>query len=177
MAVKEGWLGRFYEDFEVGDVYIHPGGRTITQTDNTWFTLLTCNSHPVHFDVNYSAETEIGKPLVNSTLTLAIVAGMSVSDTSQNSLGNLGWKDITLPNPLFAGDTLYADSIVLHKRESKTRPNCGIVTIKTRGYKQDGTIVIEFVRSFMAYKRDGAPRNKLDAFRRKVAETLTLEED
>ncbi|HEY8449199.1 MAG TPA: MaoC family dehydratase [Bacillota bacterium] len=169
MAIKHGWIGRFYEDFEVGDRYIHPGGRTITQTDNTWFTLLTCNTHPVHFDVNYASKTEFGKPLVNSTFTLALVAGMSVPDTSQNAVANLGWTDIKLPAPVFAGDTIYADSVVLEKRESKSRPNAGIVTIKTRGYKQDGTTVIEFVRTFMVYKRDAAPRGELDAWREQLA--------
>lgn len=169
MTVKQGWTGRYFEDFEVGDRYIHPGGRTITQTDNTWFTLLTNNTHPVHFDLNYAEKTEFGKPLVNSTLTLAIVAGMSVPDTSQNAVANLGWTDIKLLAPVFAGDTLYADSVVLSKRESKSRPGQGIVTVKTRGYKQDGTTVIEYVRSFLVYKRDAAPRGELDKFREDLA--------
>lgn len=172
MAIKHGWMGRFYEDFEVGDRYIHPGGRTITETDNIWFTLLTNNTHPVHYDSNYAAKTEFGKPLVNSTLTLAIVAGMSVPDTSQNAVANLGWTDIKLTAPVFAGDTLYADSVVLSKRESKSRPNAGIVTVKTRGYKQDGTVVLEYIRSFLVYKRDAAPRGELDKFREEMAAQL-----
>src|SRR6476620_1577485 len=113
MTVKAGWQGRFYEDFEVGDVYRHNLGRTLTQTDNTWFTLLTMNTNPSHFDVEYSKSTPFGKPLINSCLTLAVVTGQSVTDVSENALANLGWDEVRLPNPLFAGDTLYAESEVL----------------------------------------------------------------
>jgi itaconyl-CoA hydratase len=141
--------GRDYDDFTVGDIYEHRPGRTVTQADNTWFTLLTMNSHPAHFDLAYAAQTEFGQPLVNSTLTLAIVAGMSVDDTSYRAIGNLGWTDITLPSPVFAGDTLYAESEVLAKRLSASRPNQGIVTVRTTGKKADGTVVMTFVRSFL----------------------------
>ena len=113
--------GRYYEDFNVGDIYEHRPGRTITETDNTWFTLLTMNTHPLHFDAHYAKKTEFGRPLVNSALTLSIVAGMSVSDLSQKAIANLGWENIKLPAPVFAGDTLYAESEVLAKRESKSR--------------------------------------------------------
>ncbi len=146
-------FGRYYEDFEVGDVYEHRPGRTITQTDNTWFTLLTMNQHPLHFDLNYAARSEFKKPLVNSTLTLAIVMGMSVSDVSQKAIGNLGWKDIRLTAPVFADDTLYAESEVLAKRESKSRPTQGIVTVSTIGKNQDGTVVITCERSVLVPKR------------------------
>lgn len=158
MAIKEGWRGRFFEDFEVGDVYPHPLGRTITKTDNIWFTLLTQNTAPVHFDQHYAAQTEFGKPLVDSTLTLAIVTGQSVTDISQNVFANLGWDEVTLPNPLFEGDTLYSQSEVLSKRESKSRPNLGIVTVKTTGFTQNGDIVISFKRTLMVYKKGHEPR-------------------
>ncbi|MFT9847759.1 MaoC family dehydratase [Aneurinibacillus sp. REN35] len=155
--IKKGWVGRFYEDFEVGDVYPHPLGRTVTQTDNIWFTLLTQNTNPIHFDEVYSEKTEFGRPLVDSTFTLALVTGQSVTDVSQNVMANLGWDDIKLPNPVFEGDTIYSYSEVLEKRESKSRPNVGIVKIKTAGYNQHGTVVIEFQRTFMVYKHGQGP--------------------
>lgn len=158
MTQKQGWQGRFFEDFEVGDVYTHPLGRTITQTDNSWFTLLTQNTAPIHFDQHYAAQTEFGRPLVNSTLTLALVTGQSVTDVSQNVFANLGWDEVKLPRPLFEGDTLYSQSEVLEKRASKSRPNIGIVTVKTTGYNQDGKAVITFRRSLMVYKRGHAPQ-------------------
>ena len=144
--------GRYLEDFKIGDVYEHRPGRTITESDNTWFTLLTMNQHPVHFDAQYAAKSEFGRPLVNSCLTLSIVAGMSVSDVSQKSIANLGWTDIKLPGPVFIGDTLYAESEVLDKRESKSRPNQGIVTIKTIGKNQDSKVVMVFDRAMLVPK-------------------------
>ena len=146
-------IGRYYEDFTIGDVYEHRPGRTISEADNTWFTLLTMNKHPVHFDAHYAAKSEFGKPLVNSALTLSIVAGMSVSDTSQKAIANLGWNDIRLTAPVFAGDTLYAESEVLDKRESKSRPTQGIVKIKTTGTKADGTVFMTYERSMLIPKR------------------------
>jgi acyl dehydratase len=157
MAVKEGWTGRVYEDFEVGDSYHHPLGRTVLPVDNSWFTLLTQNVNPIHFDAHYAAQTEFGKPLVDSTFTLALVTGQSTIDLSLNVMANLGWDEVRLPNPLFEGDTVYSRSEVLEKRESKSRPNVGIVKVRTIGFKQDGTIVIEFLRTFMVYKRDHVP--------------------
>ncbi len=156
-------FGRYYEDFEVGDVYEHRPGRTITQTDNTWFTLLTMNNHPLHFDAVYAAKSEFGQPLVNSTLTLAIVMGMSVSDVSQKAIGNLGWTDVRLTAPVFAGDTLYAESEVLTKRPSKSRPTQGIVTVATTGKKQDGTVVITYERTVLVPKRGHGVDDILDA--------------
>jgi len=158
MALKEGWKGRFYEDFEVGDVYPHPLGRTILAADNTWFTLLTMNTNPLHFDHKYASKTEFGRPLVNSCLTLAVVTGQSVTDLSQNAAANLAWDDIRLPNPVFEGDTIYSRSEVLEKRESESRPNVGIVRVKTTGVNQDGSVVIEFNRTFMVYKRGLGPQ-------------------
>ncbi len=146
-------FGRYYEDFKIGDVYEHRPGRTISETDNTWFTLLTMNTHPLHFDAEYAAKSEFGKPLVNSCLTLSIVAGMSVSDLSQKAIGNLGWDKIKLTAPVFAGDTIYAESTVLNKRESKSRPTQGIVTVRTSGNKADGTVFMSYERSFLVPKQ------------------------
>ena len=157
MGVKEGWTGRVYEDFEVGDIYNHPLGRTVLAADNVWFTLLTMNTNPIHFDHVYASKTEFDRPLVNSTFTLALVTGQSVTDLSQNVMANLGWDEVRLPNPVFEGDTIYARSDVLEKRESKSRPNVGIVRVRTTGFNQDGTVVIEFKRTFMVYKRGHVP--------------------
>jgi acyl dehydratase len=146
-------FGRYYEEFEVGDVYEHRPGRTITETDNTWFTLLTMNNHPLHFDTEYAAQSEFRKPLVNSCLTLSIVVGMSVSDVSYKAIGNLGWNDIKLTAPVFAGDTLYAQSEVIAKRESQSRPTQGIVTVRTTGLNQHGKTVISYERTVLVPKR------------------------
>jgi itaconyl-CoA hydratase len=155
--MKEGWRGRFFEDFELGEVYEHPLGRTVIAADNIWFTLLTQNTAPIHFDQHYAAQTEFGKPLVDSTFTLALVTGQSVTDVSQNVFANLGWDEVRLPNPVFEGDTIYSRSEVLEARESKSRPDVGIVTVKTTGYNQDGKAVITFKRTIMVYKRDHGP--------------------
>ena len=157
VTVKPGWTGRVYEDFEVGDVYRHPLGRTILAADNTWFSLLTQNTNPIHVDHAYAARTEFARPLVNSTFTLALVTGQSVADVSQNVLANLGWDEVRLPHPVFEGDTIYSQSEVLEKRESQSRPNAGIVRIKSTGFNQDGTVVIEFKRTFLVYKRGHVP--------------------
>lgn len=145
--------GRYFEDFEVGATYEHRPGRTLSEADNTWFTLLTMNRHPVHFDAEYAKHTEFGKPLVVSTLTLSVLVGMSVSDTSQKAIANLGWERIVLRRPVFAGDTLYAESTVLAKRESKSRPGQGIVTIRTTGRNQRQEVVCEFERTMLVMKR------------------------
>ncbi|MFQ3595153.1 MAG: MaoC family dehydratase [Sphingomonadaceae bacterium] len=150
-------FGRYYEDFTVGDVYEHRPGRTITETDNIWFTLLTMNTHPAHFDSEYAKKTEFGKPLVASPLTVAILVGMSVSDVSQKAVANLGWKEIRLTAPVFAGDTLYAESEVIEKRESAKRPEQGIVTIRTVGKNQDGVVVCDFLRTMLIWKRGFGP--------------------
>mgnify|MGYP003145338943 CR=1 FL=1 len=152
--------GRYYEDFTVGDVYEHRPGRTITEYDNTAFTLLTMNTHPLHFDREYAKHSEFGQPLVNSALTLSIVVGMTVSDTSQKAIANLGWTDIKLTAPVFAGDTIYAESEVLDKRESASRPTQGIVQIRTLGTKADGTVFMSFVRSMLIPKRGHAVEDK-----------------
>jgi len=149
-------IGRHFEDFQVGDVYEHRPGRTITETDNIWFTQLTMNTHPLHFDEAYAAKSEFGKPLVNSCLTLSMVAGMSVSDTSQKAIANLGWTDIKLTAPVFVGDTIYAESEVLEKRESKSRPTQGIVTIRSKGVKADGTEFMSYIRTMLVPKQGHA---------------------
>jgi len=147
------WRGRFYEDFEIGDVYRSRLGRTITETDNIWFTCLTLNTNQIHFNTPYSQRTQFGKPLVNSTFTLALITGMTVPDTSENAAANLQWTDIKLPSPVFVGDTLWAESEIVEKRESKSNPDVGIVTMRCRGINQRRQVVIEYRRTFMVYKR------------------------
>jgi itaconyl-CoA hydratase len=156
MTVKRGWEGRFFEDFQVGDVYQHPLGRTISEADNTWFTLLTMNTSQMHFNQVYAAKSEFGRPLVVSTLTLAIAVGQSVTDLTQNAFANLGWNDIRLTAPVFAGDTLWSESVVLSTRESETRPHAGIVTVATRTVNQNGVQVCSFERTFYVHKRGSA---------------------
>jgi acyl dehydratase len=158
MAVREGWTGRVFEDFAVGDVYEHPLGRTILPADNVWFTCLTMNTNPIHFDAEYAAKTEFGRPLVNSCLTLSLVTGQSVIDLTVNAVANLGWDAVTLPHPLFEGDTVRSKSEVLDTRESKSRPAVGIVRVKTTGTNQRGEAVIEFTRTFMVWKRGHVPK-------------------
>lgn len=155
---KKGWEGRYFEDFEVGDLYRHPFGRTITATDNIWFTLLTQNTAPIHVDRAYAQRTAFKRPLVDSTLTLALITGQSVIDVSQNVFANLGWEGVRLPNPVFEGDTLYSESLVLEARPSRSHPDVGIVTVRTTGFKEDGTVVITFKRSVMVYRRGRGPR-------------------
>lgn len=152
--------GRYLEDFKVGDIYEHRPGRTITETDNTWFTLLTMNQHPLHFDKEYAKHSEFGKILVNSTMTLSMVAGMSVSDVSQKTIANLGWDKIKMPAPVFVGDTIYAESEVLEIRESKSRPTAGIVTVRTLGKNQDDVVIMDFVRSMLIPKTGHAVDDK-----------------
>ena len=152
-AAPKQWRGRLYEDFDVGDVYRSRLGRTVTQTDNQWFTLLTLNTNQVHFNDVFAKGTQFGRTLVNSTFTLALVTGLSVPDTSENANANLEWTDVRLPNPVFEGDTLWAETEVLHKRESQSRPSVGIVGVRTRGINQRREVVIEFRRTFMVFRR------------------------
>ncbi|WP_181780567.1 MaoC family dehydratase [Pseudonocardia pini] len=158
MTTHTGWQGRFFEDFVEGDVYEHPLGRTLTTTDNIWFTLLTQNTAPTHFDHEYAKKTDFGRPLVNSCLTLSLVAGQSVTDISQNVYANLGWTDITLPHPVFEGDTIHSRSTVLALRESRSRPYLGLVTVHTEGFNQDRDLVISYQRTAMVYRRGHGPR-------------------
>lgn len=149
-------MPKYFEDFKVGDVYRSAVGRTVIDADNVWFTMLTLNTNPIHFDYEYAARTEFGKPLVNSCFTLSLVVGMTVADVSQNGI-NLGWQDIRMPHPLFVGDTVRAETEVTEVRDSKSRPGMGIVSVRSRGLSQHGDVVIEFERSVMVYKRDGVP--------------------
>jgi itaconyl-CoA hydratase len=153
-AAPKVWRGRFYEDFDVGDVFRSRFGRTVTEYDNLLFTCLTMNTNSIHFDVPYAESTRFGKILVNSTFTLALITGMTVPDTSEHAAANLAWTDIKLPNPVFAGDTLWAESEILDKRESASNASVGIVTMRCRGINQRSEVVIEFRRTFMIYKRD-----------------------
>jgi itaconyl-CoA hydratase len=149
-------FGRYYEDFVVGDIYEHRPGRTITETENTWFTLLTMNTHPLHFDAEYARHSEFGRCLVASPFTVSLIVGMSVSDVSQKAIANLGWTDIRLTHPVFAGDTLYAESEVLDKRESKSRQDAGIVSVRSLGKNQDGAVVCTFDRTMLVQRRGHA---------------------
>jgi len=156
MSVVSGWEGRFFEDFNVGDVYRCRLGRTVTEADNIWFTLLTNNTNQIHFNNDFARRTEFGKCLINSTLTLAIVTGMGVTDVSENGVA-LGWDEVKLPHPLFAGDTLYSESQVLEKRESRSNTKRGVVKVRTRGIQQEGKVVIDYVRSVLVWKKADAP--------------------
>ncbi|MFJ3666878.1 MaoC family dehydratase [Streptomyces sp. NPDC090106] len=155
-VVRPGWAGRFYEDFTPGDLYEHPLGRTISEADNTWFTLLTMNTSQMHFNAQYAEHSEFGRPLVVSTLTVAIAVGQSVTDLTQNAFANLGWDDIRMTAPVFAGDTLWSESVVLSTRASASRPEAGIVTVRTRTVNQDGTEVCSFLRTFYVHRRGAA---------------------
>ena len=159
-TVKDGWLVRFFEDFNVGDVYRSRLGRTITEADNIQFTLLTNNTNQIHFNTHYASRTEFKRPLVNSAMTLSVIAGLGVADISENGFA-LGWDYIKLPNPVFPGDTLYSESEVISARESKSRPEQGVVKVRTRGVNQDGVIVIEYERSVMVWKKGRAPLTAL----------------
>ena len=155
-------FGRYYDDFVIGDVYEHRPGRTITESDNTWFTLLTMNTHPMHFDAEYAKASEFKRCIIASPFTVALMVGMSVTDVSQKAIANLGWSDIKLTFPLFAGDTLYAESEVLDKRESSSRPGAGIVTVKTTGMNQDGKVVSTFSRTMLIAKQGHSVEDKVN---------------
>lgn len=156
MAVHDGWQGRYYEDFVVGDVYRHPLGRTINEADNTWFTLLTMNTHPAHFDANYSERTPFGKILVNSGLTIAMLIGQSVTDISQRAVANLSLTNVQLTHPVFVGDTVYAESICTHKRESASRSYAGLISVHSRMLNAEGDECVSFDRTVLIYKRSHA---------------------
>jgi acyl dehydratase len=162
MTEHFGWQGRFYEDFVIGDLYHHALGRTVTTTDNLWFTLLTQNTAPLHFDHEYARRTIYGRPLVNSCFTIALVTGQSVSDVSQNVLANLAWDEVRMPNPVFEGDTIHSRSEVLSKRESHSRPEVGIVTVLTTGVNQHAGVVMTFKRTLLVYKRGHGPGQRAE---------------
>ena len=155
MTVHKAELGRFVEDFVAGDVYQHPIGRTISEADSTWFTLLTNNTNQNHFNTDYAKSNPItdGRIIVNSGLTVAIVLGQSVIDMSQHAVANLGWNEIALTAPVYIGDTIYSESVVLDIRISQSRPDFGILTMKTRGLNQDGVEIVSWIRSVMIPRR------------------------
>ena len=155
-------FGRHYEEFQVGDVYEHRPARTISEADNTWFTLLTMNTHPMHFDAEYAKASEFGRCIVCSPLTVAIMVGQSVTDVSQKAIANLGWDEIKLTHPLFAGDTLRSESEVLDKRESASRPGAGLVTVKTTGFNQDDVVVCHFKRTMLIAKQGHSVEDKVN---------------
>lgn len=156
MALHEAEIGRWFDDFVVGDTYRHAIGRTISEADNTWFTQLTGNTNQNHFNAHYARSNPVsgGEMIVNSGLTVAIVLGLSVLDMSQNAVANLGWTDIKLTSPVHLGDTLYAESMCTEARESRSRPGFGIVTMVTRGLNQDGEVVVTWTRSVLIPKRE-----------------------
>lgn len=149
--------GRFFEDFAVGDVHRHQPGRTVLATDNVWLALLTQNGAPLHVDAAYASRTTFGRPVVDSTFTLAVVTGQTAADFAANGMANLGWDRVRLPNPVFEGDTLYSQSEVIAARPSESRPDVGVVTVRTVGFKHDGTIVVTFERSMLIYRRGHGP--------------------
>lgn len=155
-------FGRYYEDFKIGDIYEHRPGRTVTETENTWFTLLTMNTHPMHFDTQYAQASEFKRCIICSPFTVALMVGMSVTDVSQKAIANLGWTDIKMTHPLFAGDTLYAESEVMDKRESASRPGAGLVTVKTIGLNQDGKIIGTFNRTMLIAKTGHSVEDKVN---------------
>jgi acyl dehydratase len=161
-VVVTGWEGRTFEDFQPGDIYNHPFGKTITDADNHWLTLMTQNVAKAHVDDNFAARTEFGKPLVNSTFILALVVGQSTIDLSMNVFANLGWDEVRLPHPVFVGDTIYSRSKVLSKRKSESRPSMGLVTVASEGFNQDGIVVLRYKRTFMIYKKGHVPQNALN---------------
>jgi itaconyl-CoA hydratase len=151
------WTGRVWEDFQPGEVIYHPFGRTVTRADNQMFTLMTQNIAKIHLDAHYCASTEFGRPLVNSTLTLALVTGQSTVDLSMNVFANLGWDEVRTPAPVFEGDTIHSRSKVLSVRESASRPSVGLVVVATEGFNSDGVVVISFRRTFLVYRRGHRP--------------------
>jgi len=155
--VVAGWEGRLFEDFAPGDIYYHPFGRTVTEADNLWTTLLAQNVAKLHVDREYAKGTEFGRPLVNSPFILALVVGQSTIDLSMNVYANLGWDEVRMPHPVFEGDTIYSRSKVLSVRESRSKPHLGIVEVATEGYNQDGAVVISYRRTFMIYRRGHLP--------------------
>jgi acyl dehydratase len=154
-------FGRYFEDFRVGDVYEHRPGKTVTEYDNHLFTLMTMNTHPMHFDAEFAKASEFGRNLVVSPYTLAILIGMSVTDCSQKAIANLGMDEVKFTAPVFAGDTIYGESQVLEKRESKSRAGQGIVTIVTRGFNQKGEMVCTFRRNMLIPSRGNAVEDKV----------------
>jgi acyl dehydratase len=149
-------FGRYYEEFQVGAIYPHWPGRTITEHDNTWFALLTMNQNPLFIDAHYAQ----GRRPVIDTLIFSLAVGMSVADTSGKTIANLGYESVIFESPLFLGDSLYAESEVLEKRPSESKPDRGVVAIETRGYNQNRERIIVLRRRFLAPARGSNERNQ-----------------
>ncbi|MGE5263697.1 MAG: MaoC family dehydratase [Acidobacteriota bacterium] len=146
--------GKYYEDFEVGAHFKHSQGRTVTETDNILFCALTMNDQPLHINEEFASHTQFGRRIVNGIYTMGLVVGLSVGELSEGTIvANLGYDRVVHPNPVFHGDTIYVESEVLEKRESKSRPDCGIVRLKHTGRKQDGTVVVELERTTLFLKK------------------------
>ena len=147
--------GLYFDELKVGQVFQHPIRRTITETDNVWFTALTHNPALIHLDADYcSKHTEFGKPIVNSAFTLGLMTGISVNETTfGTAVANLGWDEVRFPKPLFHGDTVRVETEVLELRESKSRPNAGIVVFSHRAYNQHNELVAHCKRSGLQLKR------------------------
>ena len=160
MDLQEGWSGRYLEDFEVGDIYKHPLGRTVTEADAIWLSGLSMSSNKLYFNEAYAKEAGFEGIVVSAAFTLALVTGMSVNDISQNGI-NLEWISIDTGEPLYIGETVYAQSEVVDVRSSKSKPGQGIVTVKTTGYTQSGKVVLELKRSILVYKKEAAPQMQL----------------
>lgn len=161
--IVEGWQGRYYEDFEVGEIYKHPYGRTVTPTDNVWLTNIAMAPNAIHFNQVYASENELDvedsredSRIVNGIFVIMLSVGMSVMDVSQNAAANLGYDDVRHHAPVYHGDTIFAESEVLSKRESDSRPNVGLVTTELRAYNQNDDLVLSLERTPMVYKREYA---------------------
>jgi acyl dehydratase len=139
-------FGRYFEEFSAGDHFRHWPGRTISEADNTWFSLLTMNQNPLHIDAHYAAKTQHGRPLVVGTLVFSLAVGMSVADISGHAIANLEYEQIKHVAPVFHGDTIYAESTVLDKTPSKSRPDRGVVYVETRAFNQRDETVLTFRR-------------------------------
>jgi itaconyl-CoA hydratase len=151
------WRDRFFEDFVVGDRCQHRNARTVSTHDNAWFTLLSQNPAPLHLDHEFVKQCGFDRVPLNSTLTLALVTGQSVADLTPHVITNLGWQEVRLPAPAFEGDTLYSESVIESLRPSASRPAAGVVGIRTRGFTQEATVVIEFTRLVLMWRRGHMP--------------------
>mgnify|MGYP003586172324 CR=1 FL=1 len=146
--------GKYFEELTIGQKFRHQAGRTVTETDNVWFSCLTMNPQPLHVDFHAAAQAEFGKPLVNSLFTLGVAVGLSVGETTLGTtVGNLGFEKVEFPKPVFHGDTIYSETEVVDKRESRSRPQWGIVTFVHRALNQHGEVVMVARRNAMMRKK------------------------
>lgn len=150
--------GKFYEDLEPGMTFKHSSGRTVTESDNVLFSMLTMNSQALHINEDFASKTQFGKRIVNGIFTMGLVVGLTVADLTDSTIvANLGYDTVRHPHPVFHGDTIYAETEVLEKRESSSRADRGIVRLRQVGRNQDGVVVLELERTVMFLKREAAP--------------------